>query len=580
MSDRSPTSTDARGRRRLVVVIVGALAIFPYLNALGGDFTFDDLGVIVGNPMISGANASAVGLMTTARYLGEPLYRPLTMLSYLANARLSGVPVGYHLVNLCLHVLVTLAVFRLAEMLLESALAATVTAALFAVHPLHTEAVTNIVGRAELLATLLVLASLLASARAGRLGGGAGRRWVFVSLAALVAALLAKESALAAVPLSAIVQLWARPASRARERVAICLLYGLLAVAYLLLRLLLVGALTLPVKPDLLDNPLAHVSVLPRLATALVIVREYLAALVFPLCLSADYSFNQIPVVTSLLDRRLVGAVAVFVALAAMVVVGWRRAPALPLAAAFMFVPLALTANVFFPIGTIKAERLMYLPSFGWCLAWGWFVMRWSRGQRQWCLWVVVLVVSAYAGRTWMRNRDWQNNFTLFSAAVRTSPRSAKAHHNLAVTYDERGEAGAAMLHFHRALAIDPAYGEAAFGIGRIYQEKGLDGAALYWYAQATKLDWRLAQAHLNAGAIHYHRGDVSAAESAFRAGLESAPDDARLLVGLSLALVGQGRNAQARAVVERTAPLVQADPAMAEQLAAARRALEERDVQ
>lgn len=578
MWDMPPTSTESRCARRHLAVLVSLLAILPYANSLWGDFTFDDLAVIRDNPMITGSEASALGVMRTARYLGEPLYRPVTMLTYLANARLSASPVGYHVVNLCLHVLVTLTVFRLAWMFLDSALGATATAALFAVHPIHTEAVTNIVGRAELLVALLVLASLLASIRAGHVGGAKSLGRLFVSLTALAVALLAKESALAAVPVSAIVHLWARRPRRARERAAVLLPYALLCVAYVAMRVLLVGLLTLPTKPDLLDNPLAHVSLLPRCATALVILWQYLGALALPLRLSADYSFNEIPVVTSASDPRLVGTLVVFVALACLLGVAAKRAPTLLLAAALTLVPLSLTANVFFPIGTIKAERLLYLPSFGWCLACGWLVTQASRGQRQWGGVVVVLVVTAYAGRTWVRNRDWQDNFTLFSATVHTSPWSAKAYHNLAVTYDERGQIDAAMLHFRQALAIDPYYGEAAFGIGKMYEKKGLDGGALHWYTQATRLDWRLAQAHLNAGAIHYQHGEVAAAEAAFRAGLESAPDDARLLVGLSFALLGQGNTSQARALVEHAAPLVKTDPAMAEQLATARRALEERD--
>ncbi len=466
-----------RGGR--AALLIGALAVLPYMNSLQCGFTFDDEGVIWNNPLVTGPSASALRLVTTVRYLGAPLYRPVTMLTYLADARPSESPFGYHLVNLVLHVLVTLAVLRLAWILLDSPVGAMATAALFAVHPIHTEAVTSIVGRAELLVALFVFAALLASLWAAQRRGTASRGWLLVSLLALALGLLAKESALSAVPLAPIAYVWTRRRYGATVRAAVFLPYLLLAVTYVVARLLVVGALGLLQPPDFAVNPLAYVPVLPRAATALVILWQYLSALALPILLSADYSFNQIPVVASAFDPRLVVALAGFVALAVVLAACIRRAPALIWAAAFLFVPLALTANVLFPIGTIKAERLLYLPSFGWCLAGGWIAMQ-GRGRRGsgWSVAMIALVVAAYAGRTWVRNRDWQDNVTLFAATVQDSPASAKAHYNLGVAYDHAGLIEAAMPHFRQAFAIDPTYADAAFGVGRMYEKKGLDAAA------------------------------------------------------------------------------------------------------
>ena len=143
--------------------VIAVAAIVPYLNALPADFTFDDVGVISENVAVQ--IHPAADLLTYVYYPGG-LYRPLTMLTYAANASIDARPWGYHLVNVVLHALVSIAVFFLARRLLDSAVAATVAALLFAVHPIHTEAVTGIVGRAELLAALGVLVSLLAVARA------------------------------------------------------------------------------------------------------------------------------------------------------------------------------------------------------------------------------------------------------------------------------------------------------------------------------------------------------------------------------------------------------------------------------
>jgi tetratricopeptide (TPR) repeat protein len=498
------------------------------------------------------------------------------MLTYLANARLGDHAVGYHVVNVALHALVTVEALYLGSILLGSAVGGAVTAALFAVHPIHTEAVTSIVGRAELLAALLVLASCLALVRATQREGWVRAAWVGISVGVLAMGTLAKESALAGVPLCAIIHLWVRRQPGIRRTAVLLAPYGLVGLGYLALRFLMVGALTYPEKPAILSNPLAHVAVLPRVATAVVVLWQYLSQLALPLRLSADYSFNEIPIVLSVFDPRFLIAAALFGCLGLALVLGVKQAPELAVAVALMVVSLALTANVLFPIGTIKAERLLYLPSFGWCLACGWFVWQWSRrGQRTWLL-VVAVVVTAFAARTAVRNRDWRDNFTLFAATVQTSPNSAQAHHNLAVTYDERGQLDEAMLHFRRALAIDPTFALAAFGIGRIYEEKGLYAGALHWYGQATQLDPRLSRAHLNAGAIRYRLGELAPAATAFSAGLESDPDNPALLVGLSLVRLAQGDRAEAEAIIKRVESLPHGDPHAAELLGEARQALHE----
>ena len=535
-------------RRRLLAVAV-LLAVIPYLNSLHGEFTFDDPVLIRDNPLVSGDGASALRLFTTPYRFGplEPMYRPVTLLSYFLNAHWANSLVAYHAVNVALHAMVTAGALLISWVLLDSALGALVTAALFAVHPIHTEAVASIVGRAELLAAACVLAALLAVIRAERTAGTARLAWRAASLTAVALGLLSKESAIVAIPLGALISLWVQPVPRLHPTIRMLVPYLAVASAYMALRRLIVGSLTVPSMFNVLDNPLAHVDLLPRLRTAIVVLWDYLSQMVVPLRLSADYSFDAVPIAASVLDPRFVVAVGALSTLGVALIVYVRRAPVLGIAAAFTVVPLALTANIFFLIGTIKAERLLYLPSLGCCLAAGWWVARQPR-QRRWLV-IVGVVVVAYAVRTWIRNADWQNDFTLFSAAVETTPRSAKAHYNLAIACENRGETALALRHFREALAIYPLDADAAFGVGRMYEKRNQIDAALEAYTHATQLNWHVANAHLNIGAIHYKRHDYAAAESSFRAGLESEPANPRLLIGLSLALWAQGDEAQAAAV-------------------------------
>ena len=185
----------------VIFVLLALLAVLPYGNALQNGFAFDDEPVIQRNPVVTDG-------VDLTRILASPvppgdLYRPLTVLTFAVNERLSpGRAASFHAVNLLLHAAVTLLVFAIAVRLFASARVAAIAAALFAVHPIHTEAVTNIVGRAELLAALFGLLALVCAADADAGGPRQRRALQFASLASFSLAVLSKESALTVLPLT------------------------------------------------------------------------------------------------------------------------------------------------------------------------------------------------------------------------------------------------------------------------------------------------------------------------------------------------------------------------------------------
>jgi tetratricopeptide (TPR) repeat protein len=553
-------------RRGLLPALLVLLALLPYLNSLSADFAFDDYGLVIENP---GRPRSALAAFRHGEAGG--LYRPLTALTFMANEAAGQGPFGYHLVNVVLHAATTLVAFALASLLLGGAPEARVAAALFAVHPVHTEAVTNVAGRAEVLAALLVLASLLVLAWSR----GAARRhpiWPTLSAILFAAALLAKESAFVTVGLAALVSAWLER-STPRGVVRSVLPFVLLGGAYLLFRLAMFGVLTQPKTPPVIDNPLAWVPLWPRVATAIVVLWQYVSVLAVPLRLSSDDSLNQIPVVASALDLRLLLALGLFAALVSALVALRRRAPVLVFAGLFLAVSMAVTSNLALPIGAIKAERFLYLPSFGWCLGCAWLLERSVRSSGRRAL-LVAAVLVALAGRTWARNRDWQNNFSLFTADVAASPNSARANSNAAAVYAQAGELFMAVYHYQRALAIFPQYATAAQGLAQAYELRGMDDAALHWYARALKLDHRLPGANLRRGGLLLKKGEPARAEVAFRAALRTDPDDARLLVNLALARLAQRDPDRARALVARAESLLPSDPALRELVAGTKRVL------
>ncbi len=542
----APDGRPTRGTALLVALV----AFLPYLNSLQGEFVFDDHILIAEHAMVTGSE-SPLGLLTWVYDPGA--YRPLTMLSHAANARLGETPFGYHLVNSILHAMVSLAVLRVAAVLLGSSIGAAAAALLFAVHPIHTEAVSSIVGRAELLAALFVLCGLLAFVRGTERGGGTAlARSYALSAACFGAGLLSKESALTAVALIPLVAWRMRTRPTWPQLALIGAYYGAVACAYLWLRVAVIGAISMPTLPPFIDNPLATAPLLPRLMTAGSILFQYVLLLVAPANLSSDYSFDAIPIVRSAADPRFIIAAAVLAALLVGLATTARRAPAVFAGGLFAVITMALTANVLFPIGTIKAERLLYLPSVGWCVAVGWLVERGVQARPRFWTVVFALVLAGYAARTWVRNRDWRNDLVLSETAVAVASGSAKAHYNLATAYFEADRFDEAMVHYRRSLAIFPPSNRCAYGIGRIYELRGSAGPALHWYERAMALGWDFAKPHARAGVVHYQRGEYTSAEVALRAALAIDPDNASVQLHMAATLLAQGDLWRAGAIIDR----------------------------
>lgn len=278
--------------------LVLLMALLAYAPTLGNGFAYDDTAIVQGNPVIR--SLRNVPRLFVTDYWGTlelpdvfrdtRLYRPLVIVSFALNYALGGLhPLGYHVVNLVLHAGVSLAVYAVGIQILGlSCVGATVAAGLFAVHPLHTEAVAGIVGRAELLMSLGVLLALWGYRRGGRLGR-------LGSLLAFAVGLLAKEQAMVLPGILLLHELTVqRPSARtagwstwaAATFTRLLPYFGLLG-GYLLLRVWVLGGGMVPGTSSI-ANPLALAPFGPRLLTAVAVAGRYLTLLLWPAPLSPD----------------------------------------------------------------------------------------------------------------------------------------------------------------------------------------------------------------------------------------------------------------------------------------------------
>ncbi|MFQ5668688.1 MAG: hypothetical protein ACE5I7_19980, partial [Candidatus Binatia bacterium] len=184
----------------LLVLLVVLVAVAVYLNAIPDGFVFDDK-LIQRDPRIHLQTSFWTIFVTDYwyKYIGTSadLYRPLTIASYALNYAVAGLSSpAFHAVNILLHALVCALLVVLLDALVRDRALAVVSALLFATHPIHTEAVTGIVGRAEILTALFLLAALYLHVRGYTLWGQGRAVWLPVALLAYFCALLSKETAI------------------------------------------------------------------------------------------------------------------------------------------------------------------------------------------------------------------------------------------------------------------------------------------------------------------------------------------------------------------------------------------------
>jgi Flp pilus assembly protein TadD len=537
--------------------VTALLAIACYANTLEGELFLDDRPAIVENVYV--LDGDPVAIFTHPSWWGTQTkittWRPLTTLSFAVNHALGGFdPRGYHVVNVLLHAAVS-AIFLAVLGALVPWMTAVAAAVVFAVHPVHTEVVASVVGRAELLAALGFFAAwwclLAADAARTRTPPRPARTLEAAGVVLFLTAMLAKENAIALLPVLIFTDIVrASPVgigTTLRHRLPRYAALALAAVLFVTVRVRLSGELTPAIPP--LDNPLVTLAAASRWMTAIAVAAYYALRLVFPLWLSADYTAWQIAPVTTPLDPRFAAGLAVL--LAVLVGIWWGRERDQPtaLGLGLMAIPFLLISNLVFLIATIMAERWIYLPSAGFCLVAGALLVRIVTGARaaptreSWRRLAVPLaiVVVLLAVRTWTRNAVWRNPMAFFSTLVDTSPRSSLAHTGYADALTAAGRRAEALAEYERALAIAPGNWRAEYNRGNALLAGGDVAGAIAAYERALAIEPEFSKAIINLGAAESRRGNGAAAVAWLRRALVLEPNVPSVHTSLANVLAATG---------------------------------------
>ncbi|MCS6917571.1 MAG: tetratricopeptide repeat protein [Chitinophagales bacterium] len=567
-----PVSTvDGKMAVRLLPWAAALLAFLIYANTLGHGFTVDDDTVISKNKYTVQGISALPEIFSTPYRAGfhdrkEGLYRPLPVAVFATLHEVFGdQPFGYHLVNVIVYGITAAVLVKLLLILLFAypLWVPAFISLLFTVHPLHTEVVANAKSLDELLALLFFLLALWASLHYLKSTKSA-------SLAATgvcyFLSLLSKESAIAALVLLPLTWYYFHSPRRS-QWMALAATLAAVTIGYLFLRQQALGGLVNFGKIEPINNSLAAAdSYAERLATAIYILGIYLRLLFIPHPLSYDYSFNTIAlrgfadsaVLLSLLALGFLG----FLALR-----GWKRKTLLSYGIWFFAISLAPVANIILLIESTMAERFLYMPSLGFCIAATAALYSVCRrhpirthGFSAWLppgrLRFILLIPALFALKTVWRNNDWKSNYTLLMRDVQTHPQSARIRYALGsvIIYEKALKENNArqreqwlregIKHLQAGVSILPTYGDAWFNMGFAYNELGQYDAAVTSFERALEHTDSLSAARwVQVGIAYGESGRYNDAYRSFRAALAINDTSFDALNNLGMFYSRQGKN-------------------------------------
>uniref|UniRef100_A0A2K6TIU2 Protein O-mannosyl-transferase TMTC1 n=2 Tax=Saimiri boliviensis TaxID=27679 RepID=A0A2K6TIU2_SAIBB len=557
-----------------------------YSRSLQGEFVHDDVWAIVNNPDVRPGAPLRWGIFTNdfwgkgmAENTSHKSYRPLCVLTFKLNIFLTGMnPFYFHAVNIILHCLVTLVLMYTCDItVFKNRGLAFVTALLFAVHPIHTEAVAGIVGRADVLACLLFLLAFLSYNRSldqGCVGESfpstVSPFFLLLSLLLGTCAMLVKETGITVF--------------------GVCLVYDLFSLSHKQdkssngaicprspqqpgspqpsslpghphrengkhQRFPHKGAWggchsPLPSEPKSSGFPVSPPAVwsMMRFLTYSYLLAFNVWLLLAPVTLCYDWQVGSIPLVETVWDMRNLATILLAVVMALLslhCLAAFKRLEHKEVLVGLLFLvfPFIPASNLFFRVGFVVAERVLYMPSMGYCIL---FV----HGLSKLCTWLnrcgatslivsTVLLLLLFSWKTVKQNEIWLSRESLFRSGVQTLPHNAKVHYNYANFLKDQGRNKEAIYHYRTALKLYPRHASALNNLGTLTRDTA---EAKMYYQRALQLHPQHSRALFNLGNLLKSQEKKEEAITLLKDSIKYGPEFADAYSSLASLLAEQER--------------------------------------
>ncbi|XP_021546298.1 protein O-mannosyl-transferase TMTC1 isoform X2 [Neomonachus schauinslandi] len=594
--DRAPSR-----RRGCGLAPAGAAALLAgasclcYGRSLQGEFVHDDVWAIVNNPDVRPGAPLRWGIFTNdfwgkgmAENTSHKSYRPLCVLTFKLNIFLTGMnPFYFHAVNVILHCLVTLVLmYTCDKAVFRNRGLAFATALLFAVHPIHTEAVAGIVGRADVLACLFFLLAFLSYNRSvdqHHIGEcfppTTSPFFLLLSLFLGTCAMLVKETGITVFGVCLVYDLFSLSHKQEKSSNGVIHQCGPQQPSN-------PQPPSLPVHPHR-ENGKQHrfphrgawggchspsppepksngFPVSPRAVWSMMrfLTYSYLLAfnvwlLLAPVTLCYDWQVGSIPLVETIWDVRNLATILLAVVMTLLslhCLAAFKRLEHKEVLVGLLFLvfPFIPASNLFFRVGFVVAERVLYMPSMGYCIL---FV----HGLRKLCTWLnrcgattltvcTVLLLLLFSWKTVKQNEIWLSRESLFRSGVQTLPHNAKVHYNYANFLKDQGRTREAIYHYRTALRLYPRHASALNNLGTLTRDTA---EAKRCYQRALQLNPQHSRALFNLGNLLKSQEKKEEAISLLKDSIKYGPEFADAYSSLASLLAEQERFKEAEEIYQ-----------------------------
>ncbi len=505
---------------KTAVLCLFFLACTLYANTVLNDYALDD-GLVIGENkyVLSGlkgipnllqydsfqafyeANGSSKSELQGGRW------RPLSLITFAIEVQLFGKsPSISHAINVLLYALLVCQLFYFLSLYFfkEQWWIAFLAAALFCLHPIHTESVANIKSRDELLSLLFIV---LFFNQYYQYLQHETKKNLSKALVWLGLALLSKENGVTLIAIAPLTFYFAFPYTLAQSIRKSVPAFGLLFL-YLAVRFAVVGGNSPEFVNEVLNNPYAFATTSQRWASIITLPLYYFKLLFFPYPLSYDYSYNQLPY-QSLTSPLLYISLGCCMLLLGYALAHTKSKKITSYAILFFFLSYSIVSNIVIDLGATMGERLIFQASLGFCLllaiAINWLINQNKIPINVFKFSLLTLGIIA-AAATIHRNTIWKNNDLLFTNDVMHCPNSAKTNNAASTAY---------VSMFDR---------ESNKEIKKTYIDK-----ALFHLEQSEKIHPNFADIHMNRGAVLWRVGKYTDSEAAWNRGRELNPNHNKL---------------------------------------------------
>ncbi|XP_054708383.1 protein O-mannosyl-transferase TMTC4-like [Uloborus diversus] len=543
--------------------IVFFASVFCFYNSLNGEFVFDDSEAVINNldlkpesPIINIFENDFWGTKLTHNS-SHKSYRPLTVLAFRINLHVMGLqPYSFHFVNILLHGTVSVLVFKVLSIVFiktvenESPKAAFLSALLFSVHPIHTESVAAVVGQADLLCGIFFIFSFLSYIRATDVENkNTTFLWLWSCVLFASMAMLCKEHGITVLGICCIYDMiviykfdfqdvyyvlqrkqevqWFLTSFLKNNLCSFFMRQSVLifgGCSLLALRWYIMGSST-PVFQQV-DNPASfEESIFVRIINYHYIYALNAWLLFHPYWLCFDWSMGCIPLIHSVKDGRILVVIIFWLFFGQLLYTcitlqDKKIRRLLCLSVSFLLVPFLPASNLFFRVGFVVAERILYLPSMGFCLlvVIGLKQLGIYFGQNhqiifQWCILILLIV---FGIRCVKRSADWSNEENLFQSGLNVCPLNAKVHYNIAKNAADNGNHEVAIKRYKEAIRLNPHYDQAMNNLANVLKDQGKLLEAEKLLLSAIKIRPDFAAAWMNLGIVQSSLKKMNSAEKSY----------------------------------------------------------------